>query len=76
MRDVVVYKLAFTDAAHLQDAFGMLLDHGDVMSSMVEPDEVAARFTASAKVGYELLERIYATGGLRWCSRHPIKTAS
>ena len=73
MSPYLVFQLEFTDKSRLEYAFALLLDHEGVSSCTVEPDTMSARFVAPDPVGGPLVERIYAIGGLRWCSRHAIR---
>ena len=74
MSPYLVFQLEFTDKSRLEYAFALLLDHEGVSSCTVEPDTMTARFVARDPVGAPLVERIYAIGGLRWASRHVIRT--
>jgi len=73
MTDLLVFQLEFNDKSRLEDAFQILLDDDGVSSCSVELDSMTARFMAADAAGGRLVERIYAIGGLRWCSRHPIR---
>ena len=72
MPPFLVFQLEFTDKSRLEYAFALLLDQEGVTSCTVEPDTRTARFVARDPVGGPLVERLYAIGGLRWCSRHVI----
>ena len=64
MSNLVVFKL--------QVALGILLQHDKIESCEVDTGSVSAHFTVEAEAGAKLVERIYAAGGLRWCSRHAL----
>lgn len=74
MGELFVYRLDFTDRSRLEAAFGVLLDSDSVVSCVIEPETVSARFMSTAAPGSALVERIYAIGGLRWCSRHTVQS--
>lgn len=73
MSELLVFQLEFTDKSRLEDAFQLLLEEDGISSCSVEPDSMTARFMAGPATGGRLVERIYAIGGLRWCSRHIIQ---
>jgi hypothetical protein len=73
MSELLVFQLEFTDKSRLEDAFQLLLEEEGISSCSVEPDSMTARFMAGPATGGRLVERIYAIGGLRWCSRHIIQ---
>lgn len=72
MSQTLVFELVFTDKHRLEEAFGVVYEHEDVLSCSFAPDAVSARFMAGAAAGATIVERIYLDGGLRWCSRHAI----
>jgi hypothetical protein len=73
MSQLRVFKLVFAAKHHLEFAFEILVDSEHVPSCSVEPETVSARFMATLPVGNALVERFYADGGLRWCSRHGVR---
>ena len=65
-----VYVLRVEGRALLARAFDHLMDHPEVASCAIEPEESRVRFVAETKAGDALVERIYQEGGLSWCTRH------
>jgi len=76
MAEILIFDVLFTDRARLQEAFALLLDENGVESCTVESDTLSARFTATESAGSAIAERIYAIGGLRWCTRHLLRSPS
>ena len=74
MADLLVYQLEFSEKGDVESAFELLIDEQGVTSCAVELDTKKARFLASQSAGSAIVERIYGTGGLRWCSRHAVQT--
>jgi hypothetical protein len=70
--EIVVFKLELTDEQRLEEAFGILFDREDVPSCTVDSNSFSAHFTATSATGTAIVERIYAAGGLKWCSRHAL----
>jgi hypothetical protein len=73
MSELRVFKLVFAAKHHLEFAFEILVDAENVPSCSIEPETVSARFMATLPDGNVLVERFYADGGLRWCSRHRVR---
>ena len=67
---MLVYVLRVEGRALLARAFDHLMDHPEVASCAIEPEQSRLRFIADTKTGDALVERIYQEGGLSWCSRH------
>ena len=65
-----VYIMRFDTEPATNRAFGLLLDHGAVESSLVGPDPRLIRFMAKPSDADPLIYRIYLQGGLAWCSSH------
>ncbi len=72
MSQTLVFELVFTDKHRLEEAFGVLYEHEDVLGCSLEPATVSVRFIAGAAAGATIVERIYLDRGLQWCSRHAI----
>jgi hypothetical protein len=68
-----VYVLHLANSSLLTRAFDRILGASEVASCMVEPERQRVRFLAPERCGDRLVERIYLEGGMRWCSRHPMK---
>ena len=69
----VLFRLHFNEAAPLESAFARVAQSERVGSCIIEPDPMQLLFVASEQVGGPLVERIYAEGGLAWCSRHSLQ---
>ncbi len=67
-----VYVLHIDSPGLLTRAFDRILASSRVASCMVEPEQMRVRFLAPSDCADRLVERIYAEGGLRWCSRHDV----
>lgn len=76
MIELFVYELRFDEPRRLEEAFHTLMDVEDLEACSIEPDEQALRFMAPTDLGAKLVEQMYHHGGLRWCSRHPIRRGS
>jgi hypothetical protein len=74
VEDESLFRLHFDDADRLEDAYETVGAEEAVVSCLIEPDPGHLFFVAEAGVGEALLEEIYAHGGLRWCSRHSVRT--
>ena len=70
----ILFRLHFDDADRLEDAYEAVGAEEAVVSCLIEPDPGHLFFVAEAGVGDALLEGIYARGGLRWCTRHSVRT--
>ena len=70
-----VYILRFRSEARLHEAFDRVLGSPEVLSCMVESADSRIRFLAPASEADALVESIYLSGGLVWCSRHDIELA-
>ena len=68
-----IYLLRFTDRSALSSAFARVADESDVASCVIDADELRLRFVSPHDSGEELLEQIYADGGLSWTSRHDVE---
>lgn len=68
--DLLVYHLELRNEPRLHSAFALVNESRQVSSCMVEPERRLLRFLAPAAAAEGLVERIYAEGGLAWCSRH------
>jgi len=75
MADLHVYQLEISSAPRLRSAFALVSDCRDVASCAVEPERMRLRFLATPGAAERLVERIYAEGGLAWCTRHVLKAA-
>jgi hypothetical protein len=73
MTDLLVFQLEFTDKSQLEKAFSILMEHDGIASCEIDSRARTARFMATARIADELVERIHAYGGLRWCSRHTFR---
>ena len=73
--EIRVYILHFRDASAFTSAFDHVMDARDVGSCQAEPESARIRFLAPRKSADALVERIYAGGGLVWCSRHDLKVS-
>ena len=71
---LTVFKLTLT-APRLEEAFQRVSDSPRVASCSIEVGECQVRFLAPERDGAALVERIYAEGGLVWCSRHAFPVA-
>ena len=67
-----VYVLRFENLGRLTRAFDRVLEHADVESSMIEPDDMRLRFLGPRALTERLVEQIYEDGGLTWCSCHDV----
>ena len=65
-----IYVLHFAGDAPLRGALERVMESERVASCTVEPELERLSFLAPEPAGNALVERIYADGGLRWCSRH------
>jgi hypothetical protein len=65
-----VYLLRLDGPSRLAEAFERVQDAPRVVSCVVEAGASRLRFLASETVAQPILERIYAEGGLVWCSGH------
>jgi len=72
---MLVYVLRVKGRALLARAFDHLMDHPEVVSCAIEPQQSQLRFITDSKSGDALVERIYLEGGLAWCSRHAFSPA-
>jgi len=70
--DLLVYQMRLRSAPRLYSAFALVSDCRKVASCSVEPERMRLRFLAVPAAAEELVERIYAEGGLTWCSRHAL----
>jgi hypothetical protein len=68
-----VYVLHLDGSSRLAQALDRVQDSPRVMSCVVEADLSRLRFLASQAVARPIVERIYAEGGLLWCSSHPLE---
>jgi hypothetical protein len=73
---VRIYDLRFASVSELSRAVRRLLDSERVASCTVETDLRRVRFVAPRPQADALVERIYADGGLAWCSRHDGRPAA
>jgi len=73
MIELFVYQLRFDEPRRLEEAFHSLMDVEDLEACSIEPEEQSLRFMAPSDLGTKLVEQMYHHGGLRWCSRHPIR---
>lgn len=74
MPEMLVFQLEFTDKNQLERAFSILMEHDGIASCEIDSGARTARFMATARIADELVERIHAYGGLRWCSRHAFRS--
>jgi hypothetical protein len=72
---VRLYLLEFDGPETLARGFERVLDCGRAESCALEAGGRRLRFVAPERPAQALLERIYADGGLVWCSRHDLDTA-
>lgn len=78
MAELLVFYVVLTDRGCFKDAFRLLSDGQDadnVQSCAVDAADLSARFIATGEAGDDLIERLYAQGGLRWCTRHRLRAA-
>ena len=68
-----LYLLRLDGPTSLAAAFGRVQSSSRVSSCIVEAAEAQLRFLAEVHVAAAIVERIYAEGGLVWCSRHLLK---
>ena len=73
---MVVYLLCIDSPTLLNRAFDRVLASSRVASCMIEPELGRLRFLAPSACAERLVERIYAEGGLRWCSRHAVTSGA
>ena len=71
-----VYMLQFATRSELSRAFDRILDDDEVSSCMIDMEIGRLRFLAPPEHADDLVERIYMDGGLTWCSRHDIGSAT
>jgi hypothetical protein len=71
-----VYVLHLASRAHLERAFGRVLDAPSVVSCAVEPELERLRLVAPRAAAQALLHEIYLEGGLVWCSRHAYRVVA
>ena len=71
-----VYVLILRGAPALTRAFDRVMESSHVASCLIEPENGRIRFLAPAKAADELVEQIYAEGGLTWCSQHDVNLQS
>jgi len=65
-----VYLLRLDGPKRLAEAFERVQNAPRVVSCVVEAGASRMRFLANGTVARPILERIYADGGLVWCSAH------
>ena len=65
-----IYLLHLASAERLTAASARVFESSQVESCTVEPETGRLRFHAPQRAGDAIVERIYAEGGLTWCSRH------
>lgn len=73
---VRVYVLHIEGVPRLRAAFARVMESERVESCMIEPEACRLRFVAPPVRGDVLVEEIYLEGGLLWCSRHGLVSAS
>ena len=73
MSELLVFQLEFTDKSQLEQAFAILMENDGIASCEIDSPSRTAPFMATARIAHELVERIHAYGGLRWCSRHTFR---
>lgn len=76
MADLLVYDLELHSDPRLRSAFALVSESREVSSCAVEPERRRLRFLAPPAAARGLVERIYAEGGLSWCSRHVLRPRS
>lgn len=67
-----LYLLEFDGPESLARGFERVLDCTRAESCSLESGALRLRFLAPERPAGHLLERIYADGGLVWCSRHDL----
>ena len=65
-----VYVLHLDGTSHLAKALDRVQESSRVLSCVVEAGVRHLRFLANEAVAQRIVERIYAEGGLLWCSSH------
>ena len=71
-----VYVLLFEDEKRLNAAMAIVMQDDYVDSCSSERDLCRLRFLAPLSRADRLVERIYADGGLVWCSRHDVRLSA
>ena len=64
--------LRFSDRSALARAFARVVECSEVGSCVIEPDETRMRFVSPHKIAEDLIQAIYADGGLVWSTRHEV----
>ncbi len=70
---IQVFDLRFTSKAALEEAFARVQQASWVESCMLESDALRLQFAAPEETACALTQRIYLSGGLRWCTAHPLR---
>ncbi len=72
----IVFVLRMETPDLLESAFALILDASAVSSCIIEPDHEQIRFVAPEDEASEIIDHIYALGGLVWTSRHELTSDS
>jgi len=67
-----VYVLHFETQQALKGAFARIMQSERVTSCSIDAGESEVRFAAPERWADPLVERLYAEGGLIWCTRHAL----
>jgi len=66
----ILFDAYFDSQAALAEAFRFVGEQPRVASCSLESEQLRLRYVLPEEDAPELAERIYQTGGLRWCTRH------
>jgi hypothetical protein len=68
----LLFDLHFESQAALLEAFQRVGDQPRVLSCSLETELLRLRYVLPEEDAPALAERIYLSGGLRWCTQHPL----